>query len=156
MQFHLFNTVCTIGKIRPHQAEICTRISPRWSLDTGGGGERVRAAGKDLDGWDVKLSEKTHGHWMWWRLEVNGAEEGCINLTLRWQLTAAESGAVFKSLTATRWFAHRGHGETWTFWTVHCVCMHRWFTGLVGHLSREELSLLILLWLHLCFLCCSY
>ncbi len=58
-------------------------------------------------------------HWWWWwsgaarwlkiwmdemwsgtsdevKLEVNGLEEGCIDLTLKWQLTAAEKGAVLK------------------------------------------------------------
>lgn len=40
-----------------------------------------------------ELSGGNHGRWLWCGLEVNG---GCINLALKWQLTAAEKVRVLK------------------------------------------------------------
>lgn len=48
---------------------------------------------------------------MWWKLEVCGVE-GHVDLTLKWQLTAAEKEA-HESLTAMIWLAQRGCGKMW-------------------------------------------
>lgn len=43
-----------------------------------------------------ELSWRTPGCWLWGKLEVNGVEEGRINVTLKWQLTAEEKRTVVK------------------------------------------------------------
>lgn len=39
------------------------------------------------------FSGGTHGRSLWWELEVNGVEEGTIDLPLKWKLTATEEAA---------------------------------------------------------------
>lgn len=54
-----------------------------------------------------ELSRRTHGYWSWWKLEVNSVEEGCIDLTQQWQLTAAERRVVFEDGSRTMIFSQR-------------------------------------------------
>lgn len=44
----------------------------------------------DVEPTHDELSGGTHGHSLWWELEVNRVEEGTIDLPLKWKLTAAE------------------------------------------------------------------
>lgn len=53
-------------------------------------GDQVLKAWQNVEPTHDELSGGTHGHSLWWELEVNRVEEGTIDLPLKWKLTAAE------------------------------------------------------------------
>ncbi len=94
-----------------------TGISLPWGLDTGGGGgEEMKRMAEDLNDmtWSGTWWGKSPGGRMWWELEVNRVQEGRLDFTLKWQLTATERRIVFKFDSSEV----IGSGRSWQNWLV--------------------------------------
>lgn len=91
-----------------------------------------------------KFSGRTHRCWIWWTLEVIVEEEGCINLTLKWQLTIEETR------TASKVWQQQNSHRLWqnvTDWTERVYSLSQ-LTQLEAQMERERERKICLIELH--------
>lgn len=103
-----------------------------------------------------ELSGGTHGRWLWCELEVNG---GCINLALKWQLTAAEKVRVLKFDSNKVIGSQRSEHPKSAHWVGSWERMRDWallYDQFCSEIQRLHMffNIKVIIWINFC--CCHY